>query len=296
MVAGAGLLETLEVLGELLLGEERRAVDAREHLTLGVATPVGAGRGQQLDGLDALRARPVRTAAEVGERAVGVEADRRQRRVGVGVVHQVLDELDLVVLLLGLEALERRLDADVLALEVLVGVDVLAHLLLDAIEVRVGDGHTLGELEVVVEAVLDRRADRDLHAGIELHHRGGEHVGGVVADDVQRVRALGRDDLQRRTGHERACEVAHLAVLAHGERGAGEAGADRRGGVGAGGAVGERELRAIGKGDVHGLIVTAPARSLFCAAPAPEVIGRCHSDDGPLVAAVRSQPARTRPR
>ena len=51
--------------------------------------------------------------------------------------------------------------------------------------------------------------------------------------------------------HERAREVAHLAVLAHGERGAREARADRRGGVGAGRAVGELELGAVGKGDVH---------------------------------------------
>ena len=69
----------------------------------------------------------------------------------------------------------------------LVGVDVLAHLLLDAVEVGVGDRDAVGELEVVVEAVLDRRADRDLHARIELHDRGREDVRGVVADDVERA-------------------------------------------------------------------------------------------------------------
>jgi hypothetical protein len=35
--------------------------------------------------------------------------------------------------------------------------------------------------EVVVEAVLDRRADGDLGAGEQLLHRLGQHVGGVVA-------------------------------------------------------------------------------------------------------------------
>ena len=50
---------------------------------------------------------------------------------------------------------------------------------------------------------------------------------------------------------ERPREVAQLAVLAHGERGAREAGADRGGGVGAGGAVGKLELGAVGKRDVH---------------------------------------------
>jgi hypothetical protein len=76
-------------------------------------------------------------------------------------------------------------------------------------------------------------------------------VRGIVADDVQGVRRLGGDDLQRRAGDERAREVAHLAVLAHGERGARKARPDRRGGVRAGRAVGQLELGAIGKGDVH---------------------------------------------
>src|SRR5436190_13254874 len=67
VIAGAGLLEAFEVLGELLLGEEGRAVDPRQLLAVGVAAPVGARDGLQLDGLDALRAGPVRTAAEVGE-------------------------------------------------------------------------------------------------------------------------------------------------------------------------------------------------------------------------------------
>ena len=152
---------------------------------------------------------------------------------------------------------------------------MLAHLLLDALEVRVGDRHALGELEVVVEAVLDRRPDRDLHAGIELHDRGGEHVRGVVADDVQRAVALRRDDLQRLAGHERAREVAHLAVLAHGERGAREARADRRGGVGAGGAVGELELGAVGKGDVHAPHCHTLERSRAWDSNPTFAIGRC---------------------
>ena len=108
----------------------------------------------------------------------------------------------------------------------------------------------LGEVEVVVEAVLDRRADRDLHAGEQLERRGGQHVGGVVADEVERLGALGGDDLQRALD-ERRGEVADLALLHDGQRGAGEAGADGRRGVGAGGAVGQLERRAVGEGDVH---------------------------------------------
>ena len=236
---------------ELVLGEERSAVDAREHRAVRIPAPVGAGDGLQLERLDALRAGAVRAAAEVGERAVGVQADGVEWVGGIGVADEVLDQLHLVVLALGAEALERLVDADVLAHEALVGLDVLAHLLLDALEVRVGHGHALGELEVVVEAVLDRRPDRDLHARIELHDGGGEDVRGVVADDVQRAVAGRRDDLQRLARHERPREVAHLPVLAHGDRGAGQARPDRGGRVGTRRAVGELELGSIGQRDVH---------------------------------------------
>ena len=160
VVARPRLLELLEVRVEIGLLEEGRPVDAREHLAVGVAAPVGAGDRLQLDRADALGARRVRAAAQVGERAVGVERDG----LDAVVADEVLDQLDLVVLALGAEALERLGDGHVLALERLVGGDVLAHLRLDRLEVRVGQRDALGELEVVVEAVLDRRADRDLHA------------------------------------------------------------------------------------------------------------------------------------
>jgi hypothetical protein len=54
MVAGAGLLEALEVRLEVVLGEERRAVDARELGPAGVAAPVRARERLQLERLDAL--------------------------------------------------------------------------------------------------------------------------------------------------------------------------------------------------------------------------------------------------
>ena len=178
---------------EVLLGVEGGPVDAREHLAVGVAAPVRAGDRQQLERLDALGRRRVRAAAEVGEAVVGVERDGRDALA----LHQVLDQLDLVVLLLAGEALERLVDRDVLAHERLVGLDVLAHLGLELLEVVLGDGDALGELEVVVEAVGDRRADRDLRARVQLEHRGGQHVRGVVADQLDGVGVVGvgGDDL-----------------------------------------------------------------------------------------------------
>ena len=108
----------------------------------------------------------------------------------------------------------------------------------------------LGELEVVVEAVLDRRADRDLHAGVEPPHRLGEQVRGRVAEDVERVGvglvARGQD-LDRLAVGERRAQVAHAPVRADEHRLLGELRPDRARGVEPGRAVGKFKLRAVGE-------------------------------------------------
>ncbi len=249
MVARLGLLDPLEVLREFLLGEEGGAVDAREHRALGVPAPVGAGDGLQLERADGLRARRVRATAEVGERAVGVERDALKLTRWVRVLRggdEIVDQLDLVVLTFAGEALARLAGRHIAALERLGGFHVRAHALFDPREVGLGDAHALGELEVVVEAVGDRRTDRDLHARVQLEHGLGEHVRGVVADQLERTLTarLGEDREVCAVG-QRTREVARLRRLARlgvadldGQRGAREAGADRGGCVGAGRAVG----------------------------------------------------------
>ena len=154
MVAQAGLLEALEVLLQLGLGEEGRAVDAGEHRAIGVPAPVGAGERVQLEGADRLGGGGVGSAAEVGEGPVGVQRDRLQGMLGRGGADEVVDQLDLVVLPLVREALTRLRDGDVLADELLGGFDVLAHAGFDRRQVGLRDGRPGGELEVVVEAVL----------------------------------------------------------------------------------------------------------------------------------------------
>ena len=138
----------------------------------------------------------MRSPAEVDELPVGVEADRLHRRVGGGVLHEILDQLHLVGLAFTPVAVERDRYRDVLAHERLVSLDVLAHPRLDRGEVVLVERDAVGQVQVVVEAVVDRRADRDLHARIELEHRLREHMRGVVADQLERlVAALLGDDL-----------------------------------------------------------------------------------------------------
>src|SRR6185436_14208228 len=91
-------------------------------------------------------------------------------------------------------------------------------------------------------------------------------------------------DLERRIRDERAGEVANLAVLLDGERRAREAGPDRRGGVGAGRAVGEVERSAVGKRDLH---VRTMLREHRRGSPERRTSGAqmaqsCHTLAGPL--------------
>ena len=267
MVPRSRLLQPLQVRVQVLLREERSAVDPGEHLAVLVAAPVGPGHRQQLEGLHPLGARAVGAAAEVGERPVAVE----RHGLHALVADQVLDQLDLVGLVLLHEALQCLTGADVAALECLVGLDVAAHRLLDPRQVRLADGDAVRELEVVVEAVLDRRTDRDLGARVELDHRGREHVRRVVADQVERLGALRGDDVERRVGLDRRAQIAHLAVLAEGERGTRESLADRPRRVRAGRAVLELERASVGQRDLHGAEVSVRPDAW---AIAPSVSGR----------------------
>src|SRR5690606_21265715 len=103
-----GLLQALEVLLQVIRREPRRAVDALEHLALRVASPVRAGRREQLEVLEEAGIRHVRAAAQVQERAVPVDRDDL-------ILTELLETLELERVV-GEEA-ARLLDGDDLALE-----------------------------------------------------------------------------------------------------------------------------------------------------------------------------------
>ncbi len=178
----------------------------------------------------------------------------------VGALHEVVDQLDLVVLTLVHEPLPGLRRRHLLALERLRRLDVRAHPLFDLRELGLGESRSVGKLEVVIEPLLDRRADRDLHAGIQLHHGRSQHMRGVVPDQLQRLlAALLRQDRHVRPVGQRALKVAHLGPLATAislgmadldrQRRSRQAGPDRRGRVGAGGAVGQLQRLSVRERD-----------------------------------------------
>jgi hypothetical protein len=188
----------------------------------------------------------VRSAAEVYEGTVAIQ----RHGFDTLVANEIFDELHLVRLILGAEAVDRLGGRQLRALKRLVGGDVFAHRLLDPIQVGFGRSGAVRKLEVVIEAVGDRRPDRDLRAGPEIEHRSRHHVRRVMAQQPERVGVVaGRDDLDLGAVWERSGEIAQLAVHPQAERVLGESRADRRSRVGAGGAVVELEWGVIGELD-----------------------------------------------
>ena len=103
------------------------------------------------------------------------------------------DDLGLVVLA---HALERTATAVIArhhaAVDLLIRLGDLVHLRFDRRQILGREGPLEGE--VVVEAVLDDRADRDLRLREELLHGLREQVRGRMADDLEPFRIAIRDD------------------------------------------------------------------------------------------------------
>ena len=202
VVAFLGLFHRGEVFVQQRLFRERDAVDAREHLVLLVTAPVGSGHRGQLDGLDIPHVRQVRTAAQVGESTVAVEADRA--------VFEALDELHLVLVSFFGIGFQRIGLAHLAADDRLFGAGQLFHFLLDLREVALGDGHR--RIHVVVEAVLDAGADAELDARIERFERFGQQVGRRVPEGFPAFGVFPFVQFDLRIGLDGHVQVRHRAV------------------------------------------------------------------------------------
>jgi len=183
----------------------------------------------------------VRSAAKVGPVTLAIELHLLVGGDGV-------DQFDLERFAVLLEQALRLLARDDPLRERLVAGDDLAHPLLDCREV-LGRERLVAE-EVVVEAVLDHRADGDLCSRPDGLHGFGQNMRRVVADELERARIVAGDELERRVAVDRIGEIGKLAVADHRHGALGE-----RGGNG----LGDFEARdsglvgaacAVGEGDV----------------------------------------------
>ena len=189
MVAPLDLLELLQILVELFLGRPHRAVDPLELRVALVAAPVRPGDGEQLERADLTGSFHVRSAAEVDEVAVLVDGDLAVPSAG-GVVlavlsAELLDLFDLVVLTPLREEPDRVRSRHLAMLEGEVARDRGAHPLLDPGQVLIGERPR--KVEVVVEAIGDRRAEAELRLREELQDRTGHNVRGRMPERIERL-------------------------------------------------------------------------------------------------------------
>ncbi len=83
--------------------------------------------------------------------------------------------------------------------------DYLGHSLLDALQVLWGE--RLGDLEVVVEAIFDRRTDGECGAWIEVEDGLGEDVGRGVTENLQTIVRIEGDHREVSALGDRSVEV-----------------------------------------------------------------------------------------
>ena len=187
VIATLGFFQLGKVLLERLVVGKGSAVEAREHGILFVAAPVGPGGGKQLEGPGKARVRHVRAAAQVGEVAAGIE----RHRIGVDVV----DDLHLEVFAHVGKLPHGVALAHARALKGQPGLGNALHFRFDGFKVVAGEG-TIHK-EVVVETVVDGRADGDLGRREELLDRRGHDMGGGVAHNGQAFGRIGIHRLER---------------------------------------------------------------------------------------------------
>ncbi len=162
---------------------------------------------------------------------------------------KVVDQLDLVLLVLIDETLTHRVAVDRRAFERVLLLEDAPHLILEQCEV--GLANLFRKIEVVIEAVIDRRTNRDLDARKDVASSLGQDVGCGVPQDRQCLFVTNAQDLDGDTVRQWQAQILDLAVDLDRSRYLREAIADRAGTVQTSRAVLEFEFRAVGEMDLH---------------------------------------------
>ena len=192
----------------------------------------------------------MRPRAQIDEIPLAIEAD-------LLVGWDLADIFGLVALADALEERDGAVAVPDLAGDRLVAAHDLAHPLFDPGEI-VGRERRLAR-EIVVKAGLGRRTERDLRFGVQLLDRLGHYMRRVVAQDLDPLRRLARDDRDlRRHGRCAVARSRALSVDLDRNRRLGETGADRGRDIGAGHR--SREFAASAVGQRHDNWVAGAAR------------------------------------
>ncbi|CAM5197645.1 hypothetical protein CDEN61S_00385 [Castellaniella denitrificans] len=252
VVAQFGLLEHVQVGVLVFLAGPGGAVDALQHFIVAVAAPVGPGDLHQLEHSQAAGGRHVRAAAQVDEVALAVQAD-------LFVGGDRGDDLGLVGLADAAEELHGLVPVPFLARHGFVAARQFGHLLFDGFQVFRREGPLVRE--IVVETVVDDRADGDLGVGKQGLDRVGQQVRRGVPDQVQAFGVLVGDDAQGRIPVDHVAGIHQARRFAihgqpAGQRRLAQPGPDGARDLVHGNGMVEFAPRTVGKGDANHLSVS----------------------------------------
>ena len=212
----------------------------------------------------------MRPAAEVEELALTVERDR------ILFAEAGFEVFDFQRLPGALQKRDRFVAAHLNAFERLVFFDNLRHFSFDLREIVFRERLFLPK--VVIEAVFNGRAERELDVFVKAHHGARHHVSAGVAHNVERFGVFFRQEAQfdrsrlrqkfgsgNRLGDRISGVVANVGRRNdRGDRRFGQAGADRSGDVDRTNAIFETFFITVGKNDFQHRI-TSKYRRGFCA-------------------------------
>ena len=176
MVALFRLFKHGKVGVHLFFFSKRRAVDTGEHLVLFVAAPVRTRDAGEFERFDLARGRQMRPAAKIGKIALFIERDL----LAFG---QVFDERDLILFRILRHQFDGVRTGQREPLDGQIALDDLFHFRLDLGKVLRGNRRF--EVDIVIEPVVDGRADSEFARGEDRLYRLREHVRGGVAVDVE---------------------------------------------------------------------------------------------------------------
>ena len=219
------------------------AVDALQHLVIGIAAPIGAGQFQQLEAFTHMAGRrQMRPTTQVHPVALAIHRDRLSCR-------QIVNKLGFVFLTDIGEMPDSVVTVPFLAAKDIVALDDFHHLGFDLFQIVRRKRLFAGE--IVIEPVFNRRPYRHLGAGIQCLYGFGHDMGGIVPDQIKCIFGFACDDFDRAVRVDAAGQIQHFAVNFNRERGFCQARPDCRRQLRAGYGAVELFHTAIGQRNRH---------------------------------------------
>ncbi len=246
MVALFGFFQLGQIRLQVFVVQPGGAVDAAEHLVVVIATPISTSHLHQLERAQLVGGGHVRATTEVGELALRIQRQLLVRR-------DAFDDLGLVSLADAFEVGHRIVARLHAAAQRQGFLHDLLHFRFNRGQVFRGERALVGE--VVIEAVVDHRADGDLRAGKQPLHGLRQQVRGGMAQDVQRLGGFFGHDGQRSIVVDAVAGIHQFVIHFASQGRLGQASADTGGHFGHRHRIVKRAYGTIGKGDIdHGSI------------------------------------------